>query len=58
MVEGTVIRIATKSTTNAQAAVWDQYKRGTAAKRDRSTVHLYGARDLQIATLMTLSNLL
>ena len=31
MVDGTMIRIATKSTMNAQAAVWDQCKRSTAA---------------------------
>ena len=58
MAEGTVIRIATKSVINAQNAFLGEYKRGKAAKRDLPYVHLNVARDLQIATLMTLSNLL
>ena len=38
--QGTAIRIATKSTMNVQTAIWDQYKRGTAAKPDLPYVYM------------------
>ena len=33
MAEDTVIKMATKSTMNAQTALWDRYKWGTAAMK-------------------------